>query len=125
MVGDEGYVDEEGRFHLLGRGGGYVINTGGEKVYSEEVEEIIKSHPKVRDVAVIGIPDERWGEAVTAIVELNPGERSTEDEMREHCGGKMAGYKIPKNFVFHEVLRTDVGKIKREKMVNVAFKKLV
>lgn len=124
VVGDEGFVDEHGRFHLLGRGGGYVINTGGEKVYSEEVEEIIKSHPKINDAAVIGIPDERWGEAVTAIIELKSGEKATEDEIKEYCRERMASYKIPKNIIIHSVLRTDVGKINRRGMADIVFKSL-
>ena len=124
---DEGYVDENEKFHLSGRGGGFVINTGGEKVYSEEVQEVILSHPKVKDVAVIGIPDERWGEAVTAIVELEPGEKVTEDEMKGYCREKIAGYKIPKNVIFREVLRaaTDkISKIEIDKMRGMAIKEL-
>ena len=122
--GDEGFVDENGGFHLVGRGGGYVINTGGEKVYSEEVEGIIKAHPKVRDVAVIGIPDEIWGEAVTAIVELEPGEKVTEDEMKGYCREKIAGYKIPKNVIFHKIFRTEAGKIERAESIKIALGKL-
>ncbi|RZN66408.1 MAG: hypothetical protein EF807_08490, partial [Candidatus Methanolliviera hydrocarbonicum] len=124
LVGDEGYVDDKGGFHLQGRGGGYVINTGGEKVYSEEVEEAMRKYPGVKDAAVVGIPDEKWGEAVTAIVELEEGRKATEEEMREHCRGKIAGYKIPKNFVFHKVLRTDVGKIMRPELMEVVEKGL-
>lgn len=124
LIGDEGYVDEKERFHLVGRGGGYVINTGGEKIYSEEVEEIIKRNPKVKDSAVIGLSDERWGEVVTAIVELEKGERTTEDEIREYCKEKMAGYKVPKNVVFHKVLRTDVGKIMVAELREIATEEL-
>lgn len=118
-TGDEGYLDESGGFHLRGRGGGWVINTGGEKVYSEEVEEIIKANRKVKDVVVVGIPDERWGEAVAAVVELHPGEQATQDEIIEYCRGKMAGYKIPKAIIFHEVLRKDTGKVERENIIKL------
>ncbi len=114
FVGDEGTVDEDGRFNLSGRGGGYMINTGGEKVYSEEVEEIVKSHPKVWDAAVIGLPDPRWGEAVTALVQLAPGEEAGEEEITEFCRMHMAGYKRPRHIFFvEEVPRSASGKINR------------
>ncbi len=112
--GDEGTVDEDGRFNLIGRGGGYMINSGGEKVYSEEVEEMVKSHPKVRDTAVIGLPDPRWGQAVTALVELEPGEEATPEEIVDYCRDRMAGYKRPRNvFIVEEVPRAAAGKIDR------------
>jgi len=124
ISGDEGYLDEDGEFHLLGRGGEYMINTGGEKVYAEEVEEVIKANPKVRDVAVIGIPDRRWGEAVIALLELNPGGEASEEEMLQYCRAKMARYKVPKNFIFHKVFRTEAGKIDRAKTRELVFQKL-
>ncbi len=114
FAGDEGTVSEDGRFNLIGRGGGYMINSGGEKVYSEEVEEIVKSHPKVWDVAVIGLPDPRWGQAVTALVQPAPGEALVEDEIKEFCGEHMAGYKRPRRvFIVEEVPRSASGKINR------------
>ncbi len=114
IVGGEGTVSEDGKFNLIGRGGNHVINTGGEKVYSEEVEEIIKSHPKVWDVAVIGIPDPRWGQAVTALVELEAGKSCTEEEIVEWCRKRMAGYKRPRHVVFvDKVPRSASGKIDR------------
>ncbi len=114
FAGDEGTVSEDGRFNLIGRGGGYMINSGGEKVYSEEVEEIVKSHPKVWDVAVIGLPDPRWGQAVTALVQLAPGEILGEEELKLFCGEHMAGYKRPRRVFFvEEVPRSASGKINR------------
>jgi fatty-acyl-CoA synthase len=101
-----------------------VINTGGEKVYSEEVEEKLRAYQKVRDAMVVGIPDERWGEAVTAIVELERGERATEDEMRDYCKGKMAGFKVPKHFVFHDVVRAAAGKVMRPENIEIALTEL-
>ena len=98
-VGDMATVDENGFLYFIGRGA-TCVNTGGEKVYPEEVEEIIVTHPKVKDVAVIGLPDERWGEAVTAVVQLREGEKGTEDEIIDFCRDKMAGYKRPKNVIF-------------------------
>lgn len=114
FIGDEGTVDSGGKFSLIGRGGDYVINTGGEKVYSEEVEAAIKEHPKVVDAAVIGIPDERWGHAVTALVETVPGEAVGEDEIMDFCRERMAGYKRPRHVFFVEkVPRAAAGKINR------------
>src|SRR4030042_2388070 len=114
FAGDEGTVDEEGRFSLIGRGGGYMINSGGEKVYSEEVEEVVKSHPKVWDVAVVGTPDPRWGQAVTALVELRPGEEATPEEIIDFCRDRMAGYKRPRDvFIVDKVPRAAAGKIDR------------
>ncbi|MHB8780114.1 MAG: AMP-binding protein [Candidatus Geothermincolia bacterium] len=114
FVGDEGTVSENGRFNLIGRGGGYMINSGGEKVYSEEVEEIVKGHPKVWDCAVVGIPDPRWGQAVTALVELEPGVEATAEELIEYTKEKMAGYKRPRNIFFiDKVPRAAAGKVDR------------
>lgn len=122
FAGDEGTVDGRGQFHLVGRGP-TVINTGGEKVYPEEVEETIKANPKIRDVAVIGIPDERWGEAVTAMVELASGEAINEDKLDEWCRGKMAGYKRPKHYLFiDKVPRNVAGKIDRKVVIQLREK---
>lgn len=124
FVGDEGTVDEEGYFHFIGRGP-TVINTGGEKVYPEEVEETIKTHPKVRDAGVTAVPDERWGEAVTAVVELKREEKATPEEIMEFCRGKMAGYKKPKHVIFVEKFpRSAVGKIERKPLKEFAIKAL-
>lgn len=126
FVGDEGTISKDGKFNLIGRGGNYVINTGGEKVYSEEVEEIIKSHPKVRDVAVIGIPDPRWGQVVTALVELEPGEISSEEEIVGWCHPRMAGYKRPRHvFFIHKVPRSATGKIDRAEAQKLIAERLV
>ncbi|OFW58470.1 MAG: hypothetical protein A2W01_01845 [Candidatus Solincola sediminis] len=114
FAGDEGTVDEEGRFSLIGRGGGYLINSGGEKVYSEEVEELVKSHPQVWDAAVIGTPDPRWGQAVTALVELRQGEEATAEEIIDFCKDRIAGYKRPRYvFIIDKVPRAAAGKIDR------------
>lgn len=125
FVGDEGTVDADGKFSLFGRGGDYVINTGGEKVYSEEVEAAIKEHPKVVDAAVLGIPDERWGQAVTALVETAPGETMSEDELLDHCRERMAGYKRPRHVFFvDEVPRAAAGKIDRATAMLLVSEKL-
>jgi fatty-acyl-CoA synthase len=123
--GDEGTVDADGRFNLIGRGGGYMINSGGEKVYSEEVEEMVKSHPKVWDAAVVGVTDPRWGQAVTALVELRPGEEATPEEIIDYCRDRMAGYKRPRNvFIVDKVPRAGAGKIDRVTAIEMIAKDL-
>ena len=80
---------------LLGRGS-QCINSGGEKIYPEEVEAALKAHPKVFDALVVGVADERWGQRVAAVVEPRPGATPTLDDLVEHCRTKMAGYKVPR-----------------------------
>jgi fatty-acyl-CoA synthase len=99
IPGDFCTVDADGTLNLHGRGS-VCINTGGEKVYSEEVEETLKLHPAVRDAVVVGMPDDKWGEAVTALVELEAGLRVGEEELRGFVREKLAGYKVPKRLVF-------------------------
>jgi fatty-acyl-CoA synthase len=110
IFGDMCTVDKEGVIHFVGRGK-LCVNTGGEKVYTEEVEDVIKETPKVETATVVGVPDERWGEAVSALVELKEGENATEEEIRESCRDKLAGYKIPKHVVFGKVPLTAIGKV--------------
>jgi acyl-CoA synthetase (AMP-forming)/AMP-acid ligase II len=91
------------------------INTGGEKVFPLEVEEVINRHPKVDDVCVIGVPDEEWGHTIRAVVQLKKGEALEEQEIREFCRGEMAGYKIPRTVVFADELpHSPVGKMLRQ-----------
>jgi acyl-CoA synthetase (AMP-forming)/AMP-acid ligase II len=94
-----------------------VIISGGENVSSIEVEDAIFSHPKVAEVAVIGIPDDKWGELVTALVVLVPGEALTEDEVIAWTRSKLAGYKCPKKVEFRtELARTATGKLQKFKL---------
>jgi acyl-CoA synthetase (AMP-forming)/AMP-acid ligase II len=104
-------VEADGTIQLLGRGS-QCINTGGEKVFPEEVESQIVDHPKVTDVLVVGIPDERWGNAVTAVVApADPSEPPSLDELRDHLRGSLAGYKLPKHLVVVDhVVRSPAGK---------------
>ena len=90
-----------------------MIISGGENVYSVEVENVLSTHPAVREVAVIGVPDERWGEAVKAIVVLNEGNAVSAEELIQFCGGRIAGYKIPKSVDFsaEPLPKTGPGKI--------------
>jgi long-chain acyl-CoA synthetase len=98
-TGDAGYLDEGGYLFLVDRVKDMIV-TGGENVYSVEVENAISSHPAVSQVAVIGIPDPKWGEAVHAVVVLNPGRTATAEEIQEHARTNIAGYKVPKSVEF-------------------------
>jgi len=112
-AGDMAYQDEDGYFVLVDRKANMII-TGGENVFPSEVENILGSHPAVKYVAVIGIPHEKWGEAVKAVVTLQQGKTATEKELIEHCKGKIAGYKVPKSVDFvkdEEMPMTPTGKI--------------
>ena len=98
-TGDAGYLDDEGYLYLVDRVKDMIV-TGGENVYSSEVENALSTHPAVAQVAVIGVPDDRWGEAVHAIVVLKPGATATESELIAHCRDHIAGYKLPKTVQF-------------------------
>ncbi len=111
MPGDFATVEADGTITLLGRGS-VCINSGGEKVYPEEVEGALKSHPAVYDAVVVGVPDERWGERVAAIVQLRPGVADPGDDLLiDHCRTQVAGYKVPRTVVrVDEVVRSPSGK---------------
>jgi acyl-CoA synthetase (AMP-forming)/AMP-acid ligase II len=110
MPGDMATVESDGSITLLGRGS-VSINTGGEKVYPEEVEALLKAHAAVYDVLVVGVADERWGERVTAVVQLTQGSAVTLEDLDAHCRGQLAGYKIPRSLVLvDEVVRSPSGK---------------
>ena len=98
-TGDAGYLDDEGYLFLVDRVKDMVV-TGGENVYSAEVENVISQHAAVEQVAVIGIPHETWGEQVHAIVVLRADASATADELQELCRGDIAGYKVPKSIEF-------------------------
>jgi len=112
-AGDMAIRDAEGFYTLVDRKSNVVI-TGGEKVYPSEVEQVIASHPDVHDVAVIGVPDPKWGEAVTAVVVVRPGRDPAPGDVIEHVRRQLAGYKCPRGIVFvrdEEMPRTATGKI--------------
>ena len=94
-TGDIGYRDEDGYFYILDRIKDMIV-TGGENVYSGEVEAVIYTHPAVREAAVFGLPDELWGESVTACVVLNSEKLVTADELRAFCRRSLANYKVPR-----------------------------
>jgi fatty-acyl-CoA synthase len=111
IPGDFATVDEDGAINLLGRGS-VVINTGGEKVFPEEVEEVLKLHLAVGDAVAVAIPDDRFGQVVAAVVELRPGASATEAELIEHVRGHLAAFKAPKRVQFVETIgRSPAGKV--------------
>lgn len=110
-LGDVGKQDEEGFFYLVDRKQDMILS-GAINVYPAEIEEVLYKHPKVDEVAVIGIPHQKWGEAPIAIIVLKAGESITEEEIKEFCTGRMAKYKIPKAIDFVEALpRSLQGKV--------------
>ncbi|GAX54542.1 acyl-CoA synthetase [Streptomyces olivochromogenes] len=111
LLGDMATVDEEGIVTVLGRGS-QCINTGGEKVYPEEVEQALKSHPDVYDALVAGVPDEKWGNHVAAVVQLREGAgRPSLEDIQTHCRSHLAGYKIPRQLVITDAIqRSPSGK---------------
>jgi acyl-CoA synthetase (AMP-forming)/AMP-acid ligase II len=110
IPGDWCIVEADGTLTLLGRGSA-CINTAGEKVFPEEVEEALKTHPSVEDALVVGLPDEKWGQAVTGVVRLSEGASLDEAALRAHVRQALAGYKTPKRVIATtEVLRASNGK---------------
>ena len=104
-------IDADGTVHLLGRGS-LCINTGGEKVYPEEVEAVLKAHPAVADAVVVGAVDEQFGQRVVAIVEPLRGVDAPDlAALQEHCRAHLAGYKVPRALhLVDSVVRTPAGK---------------
>jgi fatty-acyl-CoA synthase len=110
VPGDFATIDDEGHIVLFGRGSG-CINTGGEKVFPEEVEAAIRAHPDVYDAVVVGQPDDRFGQKVVALVALRDGAPDlTLDALQEHCRTLIAGYKVPRELLLGAAPRTNTGK---------------
>ncbi|HUB72601.1 MAG TPA: o-succinylbenzoate--CoA ligase [Solirubrobacteraceae bacterium] len=116
-TGDLGALDERGRLSVLGRKADTIIS-GGENVVPGEVEAVLEAHPDVLEAAVVGLPDERWGEAVSAIVVARPGSAPAEESLRAHCAAALAPYKVPKRVLIRaEALpRTRSGKLLRREL---------
>lgn len=110
LPGDFAEVNADGTMKLLGRGS-QVVNTGGEKVFPEEVEEALKLHPQVRDAVVVGIPDARFGEKVCAVVDVKDGAALELADFTAHLKGKLADYKTPRALVLAPVVRAPNGKV--------------
>jgi len=110
VPGDMATVEADGTVTLLGRGS-VCINSGGEKIYPEEVESVLKAHPAIFDAVAVGVPDERWGERVAAVVQLRPGRALTLAELDAFARAKISAYKIPRQLtVVDEVVRSPSGK---------------
>jgi fatty-acyl-CoA synthase len=111
VPGDYAAVEANGTIRLLGRGSG-VINTAGEKVFAEEVEEVLKRHPAVGDAVVVGVPDERFGQSVCAVVEPVPGETVDGEALAAFVHGQLAGFKVPRHVVVvSSISRSPAGKV--------------
>jgi fatty-acyl-CoA synthase len=113
VPGDAATLAADGTISLMGRGSG-VINTGGEKVFAEEVEQVLVDHPGVAEAVVVGVPDDRWGSRVTALVVPAPGAELDPDALADHVGSRLAGYKRPRAVRLVEAIpRTVSGKLDR------------
>ena len=121
VPGDFARIEEGGRVTLLGRGSN-CVNTGGEKVYPEEVEMAIKGHPAVYDVLVVGIPDEKYGQAVAAVAELREGASLELEELRSHLRAHLSGYKLPRALtIVDRIPRNATGKAQYPKAKELAM----
>jgi len=110
VPGDFARLEEDGRITLLGRGSA-TINSGGEKIFTEEVEGAVKAHPEVYDAIVVGIPHPRWGQTVAVVVQPREGRAPSLESIQEHCRTKIAGYKVPRVMrVVEQTQRTPTGK---------------
>jgi fatty-acyl-CoA synthase len=123
-TGDLATMDADGYVNIVGRAKDMIIR-GGENIYPREIEEFLYSHPKIRDVQVIGVPDERYGEAVMAWIILHPGQDTSPEELRAYCQGQIAHYKIPRYWRFVDSFpMTVTGKIQKFKMREQAIAEL-
>lgn len=113
-TGDVGYRDEQGYFYIVDRLKDMII-TGGFNVFPSEIEQVLWSHTAVKECAVVGVPDDKWGEAVKAVVELKPGAQSSEQELLDWCKSRLGSVKTPKSVEFwSELPRTPVGKVSKK-----------
>ncbi len=125
VPGDSALLEADGSITLLGRGS-QCINSGGEKIFTEEVDSAVKTHPDVYDVTVVGVPDERWGQTVCAIIQVREGsETPTLESIQDHCRQHIAGYKVPRKLVTVDaVLRAPSGKPDYRWAKETAYEKL-
>jgi acyl-CoA synthetase (AMP-forming)/AMP-acid ligase II len=118
-TGDVGYIDDDGYLYIVDRKKDMIIS-GGFNVYPSEVEQVIWAHPAVQDCAVIGVPDEKWGEAVKAVIELKPGAKADPDEIIRICKEQLGSVKAPKSVVvWDELPRSPVGKVRKKDIRDV------
>ena len=124
IPGDYARVEADGSLTLLGRGS-VVINTGGEKVYPEEVEEVLKEHPTVQDAVAVGVPDDKFGEAITAVVEARPDTAIDADELIAWVKGRLATFKAPKHVLSIDTIgRAPNGKVDYKRLKGYAADQL-
>jgi acyl-CoA synthetase (AMP-forming)/AMP-acid ligase II len=111
VAGDFATLEADGTITLLGRGS-VSINSGGEKIFPEEVEGVLKAHPGVYDTLVVGVPDDRWGQAVCAVVQPRHADAPPElADLADHCRNHLAGYKVPRHLVLSDqIVRSPSGK---------------
>ena len=115
-TGDQGWMDAEGYIYLAGRSDDMIIRAG-ENISPKEIEDVLLSHPKVEDAAVIGVPDPEWGQEPRALVVLKKGQEASGEEIMEHCRSYLAGFKRPRSVVFLESLpRNPVGKVLKKEL---------
>jgi acyl-CoA synthetase (AMP-forming)/AMP-acid ligase II len=115
-VGDIAYRDGDGYYYICDRQVDMIIS-GGANIYPAEVEAVLHAHPAVMDVAVIGVPDDQWGESVKAVVQLRPGAQATADELISFTASRLAGYKKPKSIDFVDDMPRDAaGKLLKRKI---------
>jgi len=115
---DMGWMDEGGYIYLTGRADDMIIR-GGENISPREVEEVLNSHPKIEASAVIGVPDEEWGQEPLAVVELKKGETATKEEIIELCRSNLASFKRPRSVIFvDELPRSSLGKLLRKQLAD-------
>jgi fatty-acyl-CoA synthase len=116
LTGDVAERDGEGFYRIAGRIKDMIVS-GGENVYPAEIEDVLAGHDAVLEAAVVGVPDERWGEACAAFVVLHDGASATEQELRDHCGERLARFKVPKTFAFVDALpRSSMGKVLKDEL---------
>jgi len=118
-TGDLAKVDADGDHYIVGRKKDMIV-TGGENVYPSEIEQCLIQHGWIQEAAVIGVPDDRWGEVVTAFVSLADSDSYSEKQLIEYCREQLGGYKIPKKFIIlPELPKTHVGKIDKKRLANL------
>jgi fatty-acyl-CoA synthase len=116
LTGDVAERDGEGFYRIAGRIKDMVVS-GGENVYPAEIEDVLHAHPAVLEAAVVGVPDERWGEACAAFVVLRDGSMASADDLRDHCTSRLARFKVPKTFSLVPSLpRSSMGKVLKDEL---------
>jgi fatty-acyl-CoA synthase len=117
-IGDVGRIGEDGRLYVEGRDDDMIVS-GGENVFPAEVEDVLHSHPDVADVAVVGVADEKFGQALVAHVVLREGADASAEDLRSHVKSQLANYKVPREVVFHDALpRNETGKVLKRELVS-------